>query len=98
MSYQRVGAYVAEWGEELQTQYQIWQQENRPSSVPAKRSASGQDDLTVRAKKAKTASGDQGINDAGMKKLFDANDINTVKQLFIFGSSWPFEIIERRFC
>lgn len=46
--------------------------------MPAKRSASGQDDLTVRAKKTKTAAQDQGINDAGMKELFDANEINKV--------------------
>ena len=79
--YQRAGPYVAGWGHELDTQYEIWERENRSSSVPAKRAGSGQDDLAVRGKRSKIAPRDQGIDDAGMKDLFNANDINKVGEI-----------------
>lgn len=79
--YQRAGPYVAGWGHELDTQYEIWEGENRSSSVPAKRAGSGQDDLAVRGKRSKIAPRDQGIDDAGMKDLFNANDINKVGEI-----------------
>lgn len=81
--YKRAGPYVAGWGHELDTQHEIWERENRSSSVPAKRAASGQDDLTVRGKKSKITPRDQGIDDAGMKDLFNANDINKVGEIIL---------------
>jgi hypothetical protein len=75
---QRAGSYVVDWGEELDTQHGIWERENHSSSVPAKRSASGQDELALRSKKTKTGPRDDGIDDAGMKRLFHDNEISKV--------------------
>lgn len=69
---------MTDWGTELFNQHKEWESVNRPSSVPSKRSAPGGDDLTVRAKKAKKTEGDEGIDDAEMKKLFAKHEVQKV--------------------
>ena len=71
-SLQRVGSYITSWGDELQAQHSAWEQESRP----AKRAAPPADDLAVRGKRPKTA--EEGIDDAGMKKMFGKGDVAKV--------------------
>lgn len=69
---------MTDWGTELNNQHKEWESTNRPSSIPSKRPASGGDDLTVRAKKPKTIGGDEGIDDAEMKRLFVKHEVQKV--------------------
>ena len=75
---------MTDWGTELHNQHKEWESTNRPYSMPSKRPASGGDDLTVRAKKPKTIGGDEGIDDAEMKKLFAKHEVQKVRLYFNF--------------
>ena len=73
----RAGPYVMDWGVELHEQHLLWQKENS-APVPgagAKRGKDVAEDGLPERKKAKTGEAGDGIDDAGMKRAFDRNEV-----------------------
>ena len=81
---QRAGAYVTEWGVELEAQYQEWAQANQGTATSArlpKRPASSAKDDSEPKKKAKATETDV-LTDEDMKDHFDRNAIGKVGRFF----------------
>lgn len=75
LSSQRAGAYVVDWGIELEQQYQAWVKENRGAAVGAKRPAPGDDGAAPKRQKTSSAG---TIDDTEMRAHFDKNNISKV--------------------
>ncbi|MCJ1298902.1 ATP-dependent DNA helicase II subunit 1 [Hypocenomyce scalaris] len=71
--HKRAGAYVVDWGIELEQQYQAWAKENRGTALGRKRPASGDDGAA--AKKQKTTNAGT-IDTNEMRAHFDKNNIS----------------------
>ena len=74
-SSQRAGAYVVDWGIELEQQSQAWVKENRGAATGAKRPAPGDDGAAPKKQKTSIAG---IIDDTEMRAHFDKSNINKV--------------------
>lgn len=75
LSSQRAGAYVVDWGIELEQQYQARVKENREATAMGKRAAPGDDGA---APKKRKTSNSGTIDDIEMRAHFDKNNISKV--------------------
>ncbi|MCJ1228034.1 ATP-dependent DNA helicase II subunit 1 [Toensbergia leucococca] len=78
----RAGAYVIDWGIELESQYQAWQSSSHPKPTAIKRPPSEQADGTTGAKRIKKSASVDVMSDADMKKAFDKNSVGKVRCSF----------------
>ncbi|KAL2357875.1 DSB repair complex subunit Ku70 [Cryomyces antarcticus] len=93
----RAGAYVMEWGQELDSQFRAWQKERQHcAATGSKRAAPGRKaDAAAAPKKIKAAgatlqaSKDGGVDEAKIKAAYESNTLSklTVKQLIAFLAS-----------
>lgn len=81
-SSQRVGAYVKDWGRELEAQTQAYAEGNRSTTILAKRPASSAKDSGEPSKRAKITSDAGVIRDEKMKGYFEWNTIGKVNDEF----------------
>ena len=82
---QRAGAYVTEWGFELEARYQEWAQTNQSTATSArlaKRPASAAKDDSEPMKRAKATEIDI-LTDGDMRDHFDRNAIGKVGRSYL---------------
>ena len=75
---QRAGAYVVDWGNELEAQFKKWQIENQSAvtTLPKRPAPSGQEG--GEPKKAKVTNNSGVISDEEMQKHYETDTINKV--------------------
>ena len=75
---QRAGAYVVDWGNELEAQFKKWQIENQSTvtSLPKRPASSAQGG--GEPKKAKVTDSSGVISDEEMQRHYEADTINKV--------------------
>ncbi|KAI9696445.1 MAG: ATP-dependent DNA helicase II subunit 1 [Candelina mexicana] len=69
----RVGEYAIDWGQELETQFSLWQKEH---GTATKRAAPSDASSAVKKPKTAAESSKHDVDDSKMRELYNANNVN----------------------